>query len=110
VPPSALYGAISALAAGGFPANQVKIFAYDDIAERNTRFDRPSFSGVLGRLPMGDTFVDLQQEWDWLVTGDSLLGVPVQNVDTAHRVAHILYTQGGYGVTNFGRWIVGALG
>jgi hypothetical protein len=106
LPASALYGTIAASAAAGVPANQIQIFTRDDTTELDSRLDRLDLSGVLARLLLGDPLFDLQQERDEPAASECLLGVPVQGVDAACRVADILHQHGGHGITHLGHWIV----
>ena len=101
----------AALAAEGFPADEIDVVTSDDVDELDIPVNRPGVSGLINRFlfSMGDELDEIERARQELAAGRILVGVPVQGNEAMHRVAKIMRDNGSHWITHFGRWTITTL-
>jgi hypothetical protein len=95
-----------ALAAAGFPADQIDIVTAADLDTIESPFTRDGLRGYVERflLSLGEELNPLEELRHMARDGHTLVGVPVEGDEAVHRAAKILRDNGAHEVTHFGRW------
>jgi hypothetical protein len=113
IDPGSVDAAMAALAAAGFPADEIDIVRPGDVQELESPLDRPGLGGFIGRilLSLGGDLNELERMRRELVAGHVLLTVPVADDDASkQRLTATLQQHGGHAITYFGRWSITSLG
>lgn len=106
--PSAVDTLIPLLVKDGHSEDQIDVVTPADIPHLNAPVDRQGFAGAISRFlfSLGDELDELERMRQELRSGHVLVGVPVHDEASTHRVHAIMREHGGHGIVSYGRWTI----
>jgi hypothetical protein len=106
--PAALAKLIPALAQDGHAEDQIDVVTAEDLPHLNAPVDRQGFAGAISRFlfSLGGETDELERMREELRSGHVLVGVPVRDEATTHRVHDVMREHGGHGIVSYGRWTI----